>query len=163
MLPTSLPIPPVQLPGWEKSNGSGIWTWKAPTNLSPEVLKEVTLPSWPQVNQAEKGSCTHCPDSPGNSRLQLAFPGLWGRLQRENLWHLRGFVIRTKWSHWGCISTRILRWASRCEHRSLRRHLQKQLKEKRHQVNPLASAGAGWGSKTTVHQLSAPPQSHSAT
>lgn len=36
-----------------KSNGSGIWTWKAQTNLSPEVLKEVTFPSWPQVNQAE--------------------------------------------------------------------------------------------------------------
>ena len=29
-------------------------------------------------------------------------------------------------------STRILRWASTCEHRSLRRHLNKQLKEKGH-------------------------------
>lgn len=54
---------------------------------------------------------------PRQFKTQLAFPGLWGDC-RENLWHLRGFVIRTKWSHWGCISTRILRWASRWTQKS---------------------------------------------
>ena len=130
--------PPVQLPGWEKVMGPGSGHGKHRPTCHLRFLKR--SPSHHGLKSTrlrQKGSCTCCPASPGSSRLQLAFPGLSGRLQTENLWHLRGFVVRTKWSHWRCISTRILRWASRCEHRSLRRHLHKQVKEKGHQVTRL--------------------------